>query len=309
MTPYPRLSCNGRGNQSNWVTKQTSTTKEQETTTKNTNSGTDPGQEHGTHTRSNGDGSSSRSSRNNSKGPTTEAGRKKTAETEATKREKEERKREKNRKKRWAYRERQREKHQYHYMPNRRATARSNWSHQKGESKSRQKERRSNDNKKKTKKEEKKGQNDEGRKKTKKKNVDQSKYQSIKNEEDWERMVFIALVGNEFDMLVKLFRYSLTKAATEQGEGNNDDATPPRRRVIKKYRSLSIKYHPDRHHKSHDQHDHCGQENAGDATDQDQTQKMKHIGICYKTAFQALNEAYSNVISQILQGNMQIFFI
>ena len=209
------------------------------------------------------------------------------AETEAAKKEKEERKREKNRKKRWAYRERQREKHQYHRMPNRRATARSNWSHKKGESKSRKKDRRSNENKKKTRKEK-----NEGRKKTKKKNVDQPKVQPIKNEEEWERMVFIALVGSEFDMLVKLFRYSLTMAATEQGEGNNDDATPPRRKVIKKYRSLSIKYHPDRHHKSQDQH--------GDATDQDQTQKMKHIGICYKTAFQALNEAYSNVISHVL---------
>ena len=180
------------------------------------------------------------------------------AEVEAARAEKEERKREKNRKKRHAYRERQREKQ---YMP--KGSPRGNWScHNRTQ--------QEKDNRPGSKKKREKKQNNKALKKKK-----ETSWKAPKNEQEWEIMFDEAFCDGDFRMMKKLFRVSLLRAATRGDNVSGTAATAtPAKRAIKKYRMLSIKYHPDRHH---------GRQSGGR---------------CYKTAFQALNQAYEDVINR-----------
>lgn len=177
------------------------------------------------------------------KGPTTEAGRKKQAEAEAARKEKEERRKEKNRKKRQAYRERQQQ-----WTPK----GRSAWTKAHG--------RRNNDHNKRSTKNDEKRKNKAGDVETTK------KWKKPKTEDEWEFAMEKAMNGMKYDRMVKLFKISF-KWALSRGPS----ATA--RETTTKYRTLSIRFHPDKY------------------PDKD--------GEPYKVAFQALNAAHEDVRASI----------
>ena len=91
------------------------------------------------------------------------------------------------------------------------------------------------------------------------------------SDEEWEKLLRQAFLRAEFVIMQELFRIALVRAAAAAAasRSGNDET---KKLITKKYRQLSIKFHPDR--------------NAKDATSI----------LLYKTAFQALNESYEKVL-------------
>jgi hypothetical protein len=91
------------------------------------------------------------------------------------------------------------------------------------------------------------------------------------NESSWEKAIAKALRKGNFGSMQRLFE----KYLRHQAMGARDRPTGMRSLVIKSFRTLSTKYHPDKHASA-----------GSDPT-------------VYKVAFQALNEARAEVLRQL----------